>query len=176
MKSRREFLRLIISTLACLGIGNKKVFASDERLNIQLMGSNQWWLRNIFCQFDNERLKQAIEDCAKEIDCTISYGDKGSIDIFAIGSFVKIVDRNIVGHDVWKEYIECIVDSAGGDTPCIIVDDIYNLPLPKCQYICQLNLKNPTNIQKIIKTIKQMRKIMDKNVPDIFAKHIMEAS
>lgn len=175
MESRRGFLRLILSDVGCLDAGNGKVFAGDKRLNGQeMMGSNRWWLRNIFCQFDNEQLKQAVDRCAKEIDCTIFYGEKESIDICAVGSFIKIVDRNIVGHGVWNEYIEGI-DSSGGDVPCIIVDDIYDLPLPKCQYVCQLNLKNPKNVQKIVQSVKQMRKMMDKNVPDLFARQITEA-
>lgn len=175
MESRRRFLQWILIAAGWLSARNGKAFADHNRLDANgMMGLNNWWLRSIFCQFNDEQLKQAIERCAKENDCTIFYGEKESIDICAVGSFVRIIDRNIVGRGVWNEYIEGI-DSSGGDVPCIIVDDISDLPLPKCQYVCQLDLKNPKAIQKIVQTIKQMRKTLDKNIPNLFAKQVMEA-
>ncbi len=132
-------------------------------------GLSTWWLRNIFCQFDHERLRLAIEQLAGDIDCTAFYGEPGSIDICAIGSFVKIVDRNIVGRSIWKDYFEGI-DSAGGDVPCIIIDRLSDLPLSKSQYVCQMDMNSPETIRKIVQTIKQMRKTLDKNIPALFLK------
>jgi len=176
MESRRRFLQLFLVAVGWLITGSGKAFTDDKSLDgRKMMGSEKWWLRNIFCQFDNEQLKQAIELCAKELDCTVFHGEKKSIDICAVGSFIRIIDRNIVGHGVWNEYIEGI-DSSGGDVPCIIVDDIYDLPLPKCQYVYQLNLRKPKDVIKIVQTIKQMRKTMDKNIPDLFTIKIAEAS
>ena len=132
-------------------------------------GLSTWWLRNIFCQFDHEKLNHAVEQCAEEINCTTFHGEPGGIDICAIGSFVKIVDRNIVGRSTWKEYVEGI-DSAGGDVPCIIIDRLSDLPLSKSQYVCQMDMNSPETIRKIVQTIKQMRKTLDKNIPALFLK------
>lgn len=132
-------------------------------------GLSTWWLRNIFCQSDHEQLNHAIERCAGEIKCTTIHGEPGSIDICAIGSFVKIVDRNIIGRSIWKEYVEGI-DSAGGDVPCIIIDRLSDLPLSKSQYVCQMDMNSPETIRKIVQTIKQMRKTLDKNIPALFLK------
>ena len=132
-------------------------------------GLSTWWRRNIFCQFDHEQLYLAIEQLAVDIDCTAFQGEPGGIDICAVGSFVKIVDRNIVGRSIWKEYIEGI-DSAGGDVPCIIIDRLSDLPLSKCQYVCQIDMNSPETIRKIVQTIKQMRKTLDKNIPALFSK------
>ena len=176
MESSKKFLQLILTAASWFSVIQGEAFAVDKSLTERGVASlNTWWLRNIFCQFNDKQLKRAVERCAKEIDCTTFYGEPGSIDICAVGSFIKVIDRNIVGHGVWKEYIEGI-DSAGGDVPCIIVDCISDLPLSKGQYVCQLDLKNPTAIQKIIQTIKQMRRALDKNVPDIFAKRVTEES
>ncbi len=132
-------------------------------------GLSTWWFRNIFCQFDHEQLNYAIEQLAGDIDCTVFHGEPGSIDICAVGSFVKIVDRNIVGRSIWKEYVEGI-DSAGGDVPCIILDRLSDLPLSKSQYVCQMDMNRPETIRKIVQTIKQMRKTLDKNIPALFSK------
>ena len=133
------------------------------------VGLSTWWLRNIFCQFDHEQLNHALECCAVEIHCTTFHGEPGSIDICAVGSFVKIVDRNTVGYGIWKEYVEGI-DSAGGDVPCIIIDRLSDLPLSRCQYVCQMDMNSPETIRKIAQTIKQMRKRLDKDIPALFSK------
>lgn len=173
MKSRREFLQSIFISFGLLSAGKLKAFAGSD--DGEAMGYNARKFRNIFCQFNNEQLRQAIEQCAKEMDCTVSYGGEGGIDITAVDSFVKIVDRNIVGRNVWNKYVEYI-DSAGGNNPCIIVDDISDWSLPIYQYTGQLSLKDPGAVKKVVQTIKQMRKTLNKNIPDLFAKQGMESS
>ena len=59
------------------------------------VGLSTWWLRNIFCQFDHEQLNHAIERCAGESNCTVLHGEPGSIDICAVGSFVKIANMSV---------------------------------------------------------------------------------
>jgi hypothetical protein len=125
------------------------------------------WRRNIFCQFEHEGLKAAVEKCAIDTDCTIFYGTSGDPDIHACPAFVMIVDRNIVGHDLWREKVE-FDDSTHDDIPCFIVDNIRDLPLPRQKYVYQFDLNNETTIPTIIKTITQMKTEMDKRLPDLF--------
>jgi hypothetical protein len=125
------------------------------------------WRRNIFCQFEHEVLKTAVEKCATDTDCTIFYGTSGDPDIHACPAFVMIVDRNIIGHDLWREKVE-YDDSTNDDTPCFIVDNIKDLPYPKKKYVYQFDLNNETSIPTIITTITQMKKEMDRRLPDLF--------
>jgi hypothetical protein len=123
--------------------------------------------RNIFCQFDNEELKSAVEKCALETDCSIFYGVSGDPDIFACPAFVMIIDRNLVGLDLWEEYVQAS-GQCGFDTPCFIVDNNRNLPLPKMKYIDQFDLRDKASIPTILKTIKQMRTELDRRLTDLF--------
>jgi len=125
------------------------------------------WRRTIFCQFEHEQLKEAIERCARETDCRVFHGESGSPDIFAIGSFISIVDRNVVGHDLWQEYVECF-DPVMDDTPCFIIDDLMHLPLPRRNYVYQFDMTDKRSIMTIVKMIRQMRREMDRRLPDLF--------
>jgi len=42
------------------------------------------WFEVIFAKFEDEALKRALEECAKEIDCKIWHGKPGSPDFVAI--------------------------------------------------------------------------------------------
>jgi hypothetical protein len=125
------------------------------------------WRRNIFCQFEHKELKAALEKCAIDTDCTIFYGTSGDPDIHACPAFVMIVDRNAVGHDLWREHVK-FADINNDDIPCFILDNIKNLPFPKKKYVYQFDLNNDATIPTIIKTITQMKTEMDKRLPDLF--------
>ncbi len=175
MEDRRIFLKLTLRILGCgILINSPKLVSAANLINRkeinQTVGptrSSIMWRRNIFCQFDNARLKAAIEKCAMETDCTIFYGDSGDPDIHACPAFVMIVDRNAVGFDLWKEYVE-YSNMNGDDIPCFIVDNISHLPLPKKKYVYQFDLHDEKSIPTIIKTITEMKTEMDRKLPPLF--------
>jgi len=78
-----------------------------------------------------------------------------------------MVDRNTVGFDLWKEYVE-YSDINGDDIPCFIVDNIRHLQLPKNKYVYQFDLNKETSIPTIIKTITEMKTEMDRRLPSLF--------
>ena len=175
MESRRKFLK---STVGVLGFGlvlpsaqlvsaANLIAVKDQDRSVGPTRSGITWRRNIFCQFDNAGLKAAIEKCAIETDCTIFYGDNGDPDIHACPAFVMIVDRNAVGFDLWREYVE-FSDRNGDDIPCFVVDNIRHLPFPKKKYVYQFDLNNETSIPTIIKTITDMKTEMDRRLPSLF--------
>lgn len=164
--------------MSALGIGmisfsSKIVLAAnsvEEREKDRPIGptrSGITWRRNIFCQFDRVALKAAVEKCAIETDCTIFYGDNGEPDIHACPAFIMIVDRNAVGFDLWKEYVE-YSDINGDDIPCFIVDNITHLTLPKKKYVYQFDLNDEKSIPTIIKAIRDMKMEMDRKLPSLF--------
>lgn len=189
MENRRSFLKLLGMTL-CSSVGLARGLSradleqsaasatwggfckgdlpTDPRQNV--VGPTRsviTWHRNIFCQFDHKELREAMEKCAIEADCTIFYGETPDPDIFACPAFVIIVDRNTVGHDLWREYVECF-DPVGEETPCFIVDDLKHLPIPKRKYVYQFDLQDKQTIPTIVKTVKQMRAQLDQKLPDLF--------
>lgn len=106
------------------------------------------WSKTILCQFDNPALKEAIERLAKDIDCDIWYGRPGWPDIFAVPCFVAIVDRNLVGQEIWNEYLR-FCEEVSDDTPCVIVDEISHLGLPKNKFVTQLDMNDPPSIHAL---------------------------
>ncbi|OQA64718.1 MAG: hypothetical protein BWY38_02969 [Ignavibacteria bacterium ADurb.Bin266] len=175
MENRRNFLKSTLSVLGCgiilppakLVSAANLIERNEEDRPVGPTRSGITWRRNIFCQFDHAGLKDAIEKCAIETDCTIFYGDNGDPDIHACPAFIMIVDRHAVGFDLWEEYVE-FSDMNGDDIPCFIVDNIHHLPLPKKKYVYQLDLNNEKSISTIIKTITEMKIEMDRRLPSLF--------
>lgn len=173
MKNRREFLK---TTITAAGISLSTIFPLSATARTEVgrkkepvgpTRSGITWRRNIFCQFEHAELKAAVKRCAFDTDCTIFYGTQGDVDIHACPAFVMIIDRNAVGHDLWREYVE-FADRNDDDIPCFIVDNIKDLPYPKKKYVYQFDLTNQATIPTIVRTITQMKKEMDRRLPDLF--------
>lgn len=79
-----------------------------------------------------------------------------------------VIDRNLVGHDLWKEYVKSLDPYGCYDTPIFIIDNIKDLPIPKFKYVYQLDIDKITTIPTIIKVIKQIRTELDRRLPDFF--------
>lgn len=173
MKDRRYFLKSTIGVIGmCVPFSSPvSLFmarkAKDENRPVGPTRSGITWRRNIFCQFENEGLKAAVEKCARETDCTVFYGTNPGCDIHAIPAFVMIVDRDVVGHDLWRENVE-FCDSCGDDVPCFIVDDVKDLPMPKTKYVYQFDMNDKATIPTIVKTIREMKMEMNRRLPDLF--------
>lgn len=67
----------------------------------------------IFAQFENELLKNRLMDWADKNDCGIVWGD-GEDDLLACGSFVEIIDRQVVPEATYDWYVRW---SRGEDIP-----------------------------------------------------------
>jgi hypothetical protein len=129
------------------------------------------WRRTIFCQFEGDGIRrelfEALTESAREIDCKIVFGTNGHPDIFAYGCFVQILDRNSVGDDMWKDYVEAY-KNAGDITPCFIIDDRTDLPLPKWKFAHKIDMRDPGSIPTIVNTIRQMKAEMNRRLPEAF--------
>lgn len=176
MPNRRDFIKaMMVVGVGQLGIKSDNYPAipgiDNTERPVGPTSRNITWNRNIFCQFDNEELKKTVEKCAIETDSSIFYGTSGDPDIFACPAFVLIIDRNLVGHDLWREYVQ-VSDQCGYDIPCFIVDNDRNLSMPKMKFVYQFDVLNKGTIPTIIKTIKQMRTELDCRLPDLFKSSI----
>ena len=117
----------------------------------------------IFCQVENQKLETEIEKCAKEIGCEVLYGEPFSPDLVALGGFIYILDRNIVGELWWEEYVS-MCDDYRWDEPCILVDTMTNLTVPRSNVVMQFDLTNNLSLYQILYIIKETRlKISQKN-------------
>jgi len=129
------------------------------------------WRRTIFCQFGDEEkhkeLLEALSECAREIGCVIVNGADGDPDIFAFGCFIQILDRNSVGVEMWRGYAAAYKD-AGDITPCFIIDDRKDLPLPNWKFAKQIDMRDRSAVTTIVETIRQMKAEMNHRLPDIF--------
>lgn len=129
------------------------------------------WKRTIFCQFDwsgkHRQLLRALADCAREIDCELVMGDYDAPDIFACGCFVQVVDRSAIAAEVWRDYLE-VYRNSGDVTPCFIIDDCGDLPLPRWAFAYQLDMNHPESLGIILETIREMKAGMDGRLPRFF--------
>lgn len=94
-------------------------------------------------------------------------GADGDPDIFAYGGFVQILDRNSVGVEMWRDYAAAYKD-AGDITPCFIIDDRKDLPLPDWKFVKQIDMCDPSAVTTIVGTIRQMKAEMNRRLPDLF--------
>jgi len=68
----------------------------------------------IFAQFDNQFLKKELTNWAAENDCVIVWGKPLSPDIVAVGGFVEIIDRHLLGKEMYELYLKYL---RGEDIP-----------------------------------------------------------
>jgi len=172
MKSRRDFLKSALITGIGMGLG-KDSESAQASSNIEKMPptvpgeTGLTWRNTIFCESENSRLKAALDRCAKDLGCRIWYNDDTAPDILAVGSFIHIVDRRLLGAETWRYYVNCC-DGCYDDIPCILIDDMSNLSLPKTKFVLQLDLAHRDAIDRIIRIIHEMKDRMNKNLPLAF--------
>lgn len=63
------------------------------------------WKNCIFANFENDELRNALEECAESIDCNIFWREC-TPDIIAVPYFIGIVDRKVLGDDAWQLYLD----------------------------------------------------------------------
>lgn len=169
MKSRRDFLKSAVIVGIGLGLG-EDLKSAQASSNIEKMFPTSprettfAWRSTIFCESENMVLKAALDQCAKELGCRIWYNEDTAPDILAVGSFIHIVDRRLIGEETWLYYVQCC-DGSYDDIPCILIDDISNLPLPKTKFVLQLDLDHQDSIGHITNIIHEMKEKMNQNLP-----------
>ncbi|MFH0813707.1 MAG: hypothetical protein V2A69_12860 [Pseudomonadota bacterium] len=137
---------------------SKKTFV-DEKYNTAITSQG---LRTIFVQCENESLEKALKDCAREIDCTVRYGEPSSPDIIAFSYIVAVVDRTILGKDAWDTYLDYFNETKD-DTPIFIIDsnnEVFSRPdsdvLKRGKWFF-FDMHEPRSIGEIVSMIKKMR-------------------
>ena len=173
-ESRRTFVRhltVAVGGLAAAGAAAAaKAALPGATWEMPVPAPDVPWRRRIFCQFDRERrgdLLGALHRCAEETGCDIVFGDRNSPDVYAIGGFVLVLDRGAVGDETWRDYVEMY--AADGDaTPCFIIDNRRDLPLPDWNYARQFDMADPGSVSTIVNAIRQMKLEMNRRLPDLF--------
>lgn len=130
------------------------------------------WCNTIFCESENNDLKAALDRCAKELGCRIWYNDDTAPDILAVGSFIHIVNRRLIGEETWRYYVQCC-NGSRDDIPCILVDDISDLPLPKTKFVLQLDIGHRDSIDRITTIIREVKDRLNQNIPVAFRERSM---
>lgn len=111
---------------------------------------------------ENESLEKALEDCAREIDCTVRYGEPSSPDIIAFSYIVAVVDRTILGKDAWDTYLDYFNETKD-DTPIFIIDsnnEVFSRPdsdVLKREKWFFFDMHDQRSIGEIVSMIKKMR-------------------
>lgn len=150
MLKRRDFLKGAIGTLAMLNVPVSLSWASTAKESGDSMDTEiePMWQRTILCQFDNPAIKEAVERLAKDTGCDIWHGRPGWPDIIVVPCFIAIVDRNLIGEEIWNDYLRFCAE-VNDDTPCVIVDEIKHLGLPKSKDVSRVNTNDPASINAV---------------------------
>lgn len=80
------------------------------------------WARTIFCTVDDDAIMKTVESHASELGCRVVKGEPFSPDIIVHGYFIAIVDRRLIGKEMWQSYMD-YRNEADDHVPCIVVDD-----------------------------------------------------
>jgi len=167
--NRRVFIKALIATAIGAGLGDEKLSGSDDHSMVgaqdcDLRTSPLPWSRTIFCQSAQVPLRNALDDFARNNQCQVRFCDDDSPDIIAIGSFVHVVDRNLLGRDLWRQYVQ-FCDETADDAPCLIVDGIKGWGYPTTKCVRQFDPNREKSVESIIGIIRIMRLIMKRNLP-----------
>lgn len=76
----------------------------------------------LFCQFENNELKTILEDWAAQNGINIYYGKPLSPDIIAVPFFAAVVDKEVMGSEIWGEYLTYCKDT-DDSKPTILLTD-----------------------------------------------------
>lgn len=166
MLNRRDFVKKTISVALAFGGSSSVSSASNDKKDFIYKSA---WIREgmykpnetIFCQFDNKELLAVIEKHAKELGCRVYQGEPGTHDILAAASyFVAIVDRNIVGEEIWDCYSD-YCNYVNNTKPIIFLDKLEIGTLPNNKWWIQyLEINNEEivryNHDDIVRHISEM--------------------
>ena len=109
-----------------MGISNPLLSSAMNKINsnVNILKSEHTgftWDKTIFCQFEDQELKEKMERCAKEIGCKVYYGKPNSPDIIAIPYFISVLDINLIGEKYWIEYVN-FCEEVEDNTPYILIN------------------------------------------------------
>jgi hypothetical protein len=128
----------------------------------------------VLALFDHGKLKAELEKWAIKNNCCISWGDPRSPDLIAIPSFVLIIDRHFLDNESWDLYLEFSNDYDGNGVeywqtkPCIIIDDIRDMELPRFNQVMLFDMEFDESIQWIIRAVDMAKKMLKlRKVPEL---------
>jgi len=112
--------------------------------------------RRIYYYGENIEFYLKLYRCASEIDCEIFSLRPYSADMMSLNGFIYIIDRNFVGREWWDHYVRCC-NKYNWLEPCLVVDNIKDMEMPKSNYVKQFDLNDPSSINSILYIIKEVR-------------------
>lgn len=112
--------------------------------------------RRIYYLGENTEFYLKLYRCVLEIDCEIFSLRPYSADMMSLNGFIYIIDRNFVGRKWWDHYVRCC-NKYNWNEPCLIIDNIKDMEMPKSNYIKQFDLNDPSSISSILYIIKEAR-------------------
>jgi len=129
------------------------------------------WDKKVFAVFDNKKLKSELERWVIENNCELCWGVPRTPDIIAIPYFVSVIDRNVLGEEAWEMYLS--YHNNDEDDPeywqtevCIIVDDKWDMELPRYDQILCFDLRYEESIRWVINAVYMAKKMVStKKVP-----------
>jgi hypothetical protein len=122
--------------------------------------------QTVLALFDHEKLKAELEKWAIKNDSNISWGDPRSPDVIAIPSFALIIDRRFMDSRSWDLYLEFSNDYDGDGVeywqtkPCIIIDDIRDMELPRFNQVMLFDIGFDESIQWIIRAVAMAKEML----------------
>lgn len=119
------------------------------------------YFKTIFTTFDNYNLTIALEKFVTNNHFNIFKGEPSSPDIIVMPYFIAIIDRNILGFDVWRNFFEYNEEVADYENNCIILDNRKDLEILKFGTSIQIDINNVDSVSAIISTCERITSVTE---------------
>jgi len=157
MIERREFLRSLIGLSLLLTFPEGATIChSAPPTKKPPFAADPTGERTIYCLIGDRLLAGRLKQCAKEIGCRIFFEDPFSPELLFMPHFVSVLDRNLIGDELWDIYADWC-DEVKISASCLIVDNINHLRLPTNNLVTIFDPYDSSN-EDIIHLIKALHK------------------
>jgi len=107
--------------------------------------------KTIFTIFENPKLKNELKRFAINNSLKIFIGKPSMPDIIAMTYFLFIVDRNILGINIWNDFLKYNEEAKPIGEYYILVDDREDLNMPKYGKSIQISIDKEDSIAEVMK-------------------------
>ena len=99
------------------------------------------FLDTVFIQVKDLQLLVAFSEKARDLNCVVKTGRPETEDFWAIGGFFQVVDRTLIGPEIWESYWGWRIDVKCRD-PLVVVDTENGVDQRKSKNVYYTNSKD----------------------------------
>jgi len=99
------------------------------------------FLDTVFIQVKDLQLLVAFSEKASDLNCVVKTGKAETEDFWALGGFFQVVDRTLIGPEIWESYWDWRID-VKCKMPMVVVDTENGIDKRKAKNVYYTNSKD----------------------------------